>query len=132
MKRWVASAIAITMPFNGFLRADSYPEAEIETVAPLQEAPVEPQSAATTEEDTSKAEKKPAFTVLMTPPAEEPALDAPDKEEEEHVVEVGEASNEAEKAASKQRWQRIAIAAGAVIIATIALILVGTNQGHHH
>ncbi len=59
-----------------------------------------------------------------------PALKAGDVSSEEGTP-VGQASNDGASAARKKRWQNIAIAAGAIIIAVTALILVASNDGHH-
>lgn len=55
--------------------------------------------------------------------------DALDTEEEE-VAEVGRASAEGSNASNKT-WQRVAIAGAAVVVATVAIILVSLNEGHH-
>jgi len=55
--------------------------------------------------------------------------------EEDDGTLVGHASNDGAKAAHKKQWQNIALAAGAITIAVIALILVANNNGkssHHH
>ena len=55
--------------------------------------------------------------------------------EEDDGTLVGHASNDGAKAAHKKQWQNIALAAGAISIAVIALILVANNNGkssHHH
>lgn len=44
--------------------------------------------------------------------------------------EVGKASADAANAAKWKNWQSIALAAGAVTVATVALILVANHQGH--
>jgi len=47
--------------------------------------------------------------------------------EEKQVPEVPE---ETKKAQKNGNWQNIALAVGAVAVAAVALILVGTNKGH--
>lgn len=43
---------------------------------------------------------------------------------------VGKASEESSRTATRERWQNIALAVGAVAVATVALILVANNKGH--
>jgi hypothetical protein len=46
------------------------------------------------------------------------------------VKEVGKASTDGMSAAKKRQWQNIALASGAVVVATVAMILVSRNNGH--
>lgn len=57
---------------------------------------------------------------------EENANDA----EFEEGTPVGQAANDGSSAARSKRWQNIALAAGAVVVAVTAMILVANNDGH--
>ena len=62
-----------------------------------------------------------------------PALRAEDlSSDEPEGTPVGQAANEGASAAKKKQWQNIALAAGAVAVAVTALILVASNDVHHH
>lgn len=62
-----------------------------------------------------------------------PTLKAEDiSSEDTEGTPVGQAANEGANAAKRKQWQNIALAAGAVAIAVTALILVASNDGHHH
>jgi len=50
--------------------------------------------------------------------------------EQEEGTPVSEATQDSGKAARKKRWQNIALAAGAVVVAVVAMILVANNDGH--
>ncbi len=145
MKKWMFSAIALTMSLHCPLRADngysaeSYPQSAPQSVneSPIEEPEAFPDNDSeepdTTEEIIKENEE---LNFQPTPPVEVPPLNeyhsVPVSEpDEEPVVEVGRASSESADAISRQRWQRVAIAAGAVAIATIALILVGQHKGRH-
>lgn len=43
---------------------------------------------------------------------------------------VGQASDDGVKAARKEQWQNIALAVGAIAVATVAIVLVANNKGH--
>ena len=61
-----------------------------------------------------------------------PALKADDLPTDTEGTPVGQAASEGTNAAKKKRWQNIALAAGALAVAITALILVASNDGHHH
>jgi hypothetical protein len=68
------------------------------------------------------------------PRAEELATqpqDLPDDSEQEGTS-VGQAASDGTNAAKSRQWRNIAIATGAVALAVTALILVASNDGHHH
>ncbi len=60
------------------------------------------------------------------PTIDEPVEDQPDIEDQ--YAEVGKGSDEGANAARRKTWQRVAIAAAAVVVATIAIILVSLNE----
>jgi hypothetical protein len=64
---------------------------------------------------------------IMTATTPDTTLDETSKE-----TPVGQAANEGMSAAKRKQWQNIALAAGAVAVAVTALILVASNDGHHH
>lgn len=70
--------------------------------------------------DTAAVEETP-------PPAVDESIEEPDIDDQYALV--GKASNEGANAARRKTWQRVAIAAAAVVVATIAIILVSLNEG---
>ncbi|MES2345344.1 MAG: hypothetical protein V4494_05360 [Chlamydiota bacterium] len=72
-----------------------------------------------------RADEQPPSTEV-TAPAIETTTD-----ETRPPREVGAASTDAAEAAKKRKWQNIAIAGAAVIVAATAIYLASTNGGHN-
>jgi hypothetical protein len=67
---------------------------------------------------------------LAETPEEAPQPEAAPDSTTPVVKEVGKASTDGMSAAKRRQWQNIALASGAVIVATVAMILVSRNNGH--
>ncbi len=145
MKKWIASAIAVSMTLNTALGADGSP---VPPPSYSSETQTEPQPADETDATLSAStaaladEGQPAAdpvadrgqsslesTEVLA--ADAPPLEGSQKTETEpQVAEVSKASSDSSNKTPNRTWQRVAIAAAAVVVATIALILVANNQGH--
>jgi hypothetical protein len=107
-KAIVSSLTATSLLFSNGAFSDAGPEAEASSqlIAQSQEVITE----ATTDETT-------------------PLADA-DVQPASQESEVGVGNDDAAKAAKRRQWGNIALAVGAVVVATVALLLVANNQGH--
>ncbi len=103
-KSFTSTLIIFSLLLSPALRADTAVTSEPTQTAPVsQTAPVTQTADVTPAADTTNDEGTP----------------------------VGKASDDGTRAAKRQQWQNIAIAAAAVAVAVTALILVSRNNGHH-
>lgn len=115
MKRLIAAFLSISFSITSTARADV-----VDNTPPVSDA--------------IPATEEVQEATITTTPAEEtttPAATTPEESTEE-VPEgkvVGKASEEASHSASRERWTNVAIAAGAVVVATVCLVLVSQNKG---
>ncbi len=142
---WIASLTATTMVFSSIARADiplSTSPSKVEVNTPLT---AEQNSSEPSSDEPPVDTAKPADDFEFSIPTSEPntstddgnedtdakALDEPEDEPDtEQVSEVGKVSSDGVKEAEKKRtWQRVGIAVAAVIVATVALILVSSHPG---
>jgi hypothetical protein len=122
MKKWIASATAITMTLSSVVHADLPPS----TTVVAEQTGQQEQSMSPSEQQAQSA------AVESDEPATNADASALDEPQDEPVVaEVGKASSDgAAEAARRRTWQRVGIAVAAVVVATVALILVSKSPGH--